>query len=134
MVSYVTMESDPPPVNPTLYGWRRDELSKVLVPIRLPDSIVAAPDGCSRSSPCKTKGCSCASARVACSLMCSCRVDIKNCQNEVKLIVSFNCHRMSINDALCCLFLLRLFQTFCNILKCCDIMHKKVTLFQIKIF
>ena len=83
MVSYVTMEADSPPLNPTLYGWRRDELSQVIVHIRLPDSIVATPDGCSRSSPCKTKRCSSASARVACSLMCSCRGDIKNCQNEV---------------------------------------------------
>ena len=28
-----TMEIDPPAVDPTLYGWRRDKLNKVLVPI-----------------------------------------------------------------------------------------------------
>ena len=78
-------------MDPTLCGWRRDELNKVLVPIGLHDTIAAAPDevlnmvkcGCSTSSHCKTKRCSCAPARVACSLMCSCRGDADICQNEV---------------------------------------------------
>ena len=31
MVCYATMEDDSSAVDPTLYGWRRDELSKVFV-------------------------------------------------------------------------------------------------------
>ena len=31
-------------MDPTLYGWRKDELNKVLVPIGLHDTIAAAPD------------------------------------------------------------------------------------------
>ena len=91
MVWYATVEVDPPAVDPTLYGWRRGELNKVLVPIGLPDSVAAAPDkvlnmvkcGYNTSSPCKNRGCSCASARVPCSLICSCSEDTAICQNEV---------------------------------------------------
>ena len=91
MLLYATIKTDPLAVDPTLTGWRRDELNKVFVPVGLPDSIAAAPDevlnlvkcGCSTSSPCKTKRCSCASVRVACSLMCRSRGDADICRNEV---------------------------------------------------
>ena len=68
MVWYATMKAGSSAVDPTLYGWRRDKLNKVLLPINLPESIAAAPDevlnmvkcGC---NPCKPKRCLCASAR-----------------------------------------------------------------------
>ena len=44
IVWYATIEADRPAVEPTLYGWRRDELNKALVPIGLPDRVAAAPD------------------------------------------------------------------------------------------
>ena len=71
MVWYATMKADPPAVDSTLYGWKRDELNKVLLPIDLPESIVTAPDellntvkfGCSASCSSKPKQCLCATAR-----------------------------------------------------------------------
>ena len=39
--------------------------------------------GCITFSTCRTKRCSCVSARVACSLMSSCRGDADICQNEL---------------------------------------------------
>ena len=63
---------------------------------------------CSASSPCKTKQSSCASARVACSLMCSCHGDADICGNEITKGQSEEddgsddgeSYSMSINDAI----------------------------------
>lgn len=44
MVWYTVLEVDPPAVDPTLRGRRRDELNNVNVSINLPDSITDTPN------------------------------------------------------------------------------------------
>ena len=89
IIWYSTMEADPPDTDPTLYGWLKDIVNKVLVAVGLPDNVSTAPEavlnmikcGCSSTSPCSTKRCSCSSASVSCSIMCKCRGDPVVCHN-----------------------------------------------------
>ena len=68
------MESNPPEIDPTAYGWTKDEQNKILTPVGLPDGIVPASQefrhvvkfGCSSNTPCPLKRCSC-------NVMCDCR-------------------------------------------------------------
>ena len=90
MLWYATMDVDTP-ADPTLYDQKRDKLNKVFAPIGLPESVATdqvevlnmVKCGFSASSPYKTRRFSCASAMVACSLMCTCHGDAAVCQNEV---------------------------------------------------
>ena len=90
MIWYSTMNSDPPDVDPTLFGWAKDMSNKILVAVTLPDNVSPAPEailklmkcGCSTTSPCNTKRCSCSSANVACAIMCKCRGDAAVFHNE----------------------------------------------------
>ena len=89
MIWYSTMKSDPPDVDPTLFGWAKDMANKILVAVARPDNVSSAPEailklkcGCSSTSPCNTKRCSCSSANVACTIMCKCRGDAAVSHNE----------------------------------------------------
>ncbi len=67
-------------LNPTEYGWARDEASKSLVPIMVPSEVKMAPPevleliqcGCSSSNPCSTARCSCSASKLPCTLFCTC--------------------------------------------------------------
>lgn len=60
--------SFPPPLNPTNYGWAKNEATHSLVPIQLPSNKGLAPPellkslrcSCSSEKPCSTARCSCA--------------------------------------------------------------------------
>ena len=83
---YATLEPDPPDLDPTSFGWTRDESNKVL----LPTTVLVAPDrilnmvkcGCSSSTACSSKHCTCSSASVSCIMMCKCRGDTEICYNK----------------------------------------------------
>ena len=67
LVWYSALSTDPPTIDPTQYGWTRDEFDKQLVPVGLPCGVAAAPEEvlnaikctCQSSSPCKSARCSC---------------------------------------------------------------------------
>uniref|UniRef100_A0A8C4NFY1 Uncharacterized protein n=1 Tax=Eptatretus burgeri TaxID=7764 RepID=A0A8C4NFY1_EPTBU len=60
-------ELQPPPLDPTQYGWKLDEASKSLLPIMLPPNVALAPPeilelircGCSSDKQCYTTQCRC---------------------------------------------------------------------------
>jgi len=53
-------EAEPPKLDPTVYGWERDDVSKSLEPVQLPTNVALAPEdvlemincGCSSEKPC----------------------------------------------------------------------------------
>ncbi len=83
------LQSDPPELDPTQYGWYRDATTKMLQPVMLPEDVSPAPIsvlklikcGCSSGRPCSTARCSCASAKLSCSMFCTCR-GREDCHNE----------------------------------------------------
>ena len=77
-----SLESNPPDLDPVLYGWSRDQTSNMLVfPEPLPRDVSPAPfdvpkmirRGCSSTRPCSTMRCSCSAARLSCSVFCGCQ-------------------------------------------------------------
>ena len=74
------LQSDPPDLDPTQYGWYRDTTTKMLLPVMLPEDVSPAPIsvlklikcGCSSGRPCSTARCSCASAKLSCTMFCAC--------------------------------------------------------------
>ena len=79
-------ESRPPELEPTKYGWRRDIVSKSLVPITLPPDVALAPPevlelircGCCSQTPCS---CRCSVAKLSCTVFCTCDGEAV-CDNE----------------------------------------------------
>lgn len=63
------------------HGWSRDDLSKKLVPIMIPQDTPVAPRevlqmircGCTTAHRCSTLRCGCAAARMSCSMYCRCK-------------------------------------------------------------
>ena len=82
-------EADPPAMDPTLYGWKREEASRSLVPVLLPPNVALAPSyileiircGCSSERPCFTAQCRCTAAKLPCTIFCTCRGDWA-CNND----------------------------------------------------
>ena len=62
---YLTMNPHPPNLDPTFYGWVRDEINKILYPVGIPEGISPAPPevlslikcNCSTNKPCSSKRC-----------------------------------------------------------------------------
>lgn len=73
-------DNNPPDIDPTEFGWRKDEKTKSLHPVPLPDNTELAPElilrlircGCQSATPCSTRMCSCKSANMNCTLFCNC--------------------------------------------------------------
>jgi hypothetical protein len=82
------LQQDPPDVDPTDYGWEKDELNKALLPISVPSDTQCAPSevlrmiccGCSADPPCSTTRCSCSQAQISCTPFCQCYAE--GCRNK----------------------------------------------------
>jgi len=85
-------EPDPLFLDPTEYGWVRDEATKTLTPRTLPLDVALAPPevlellrcGCSTDEPCHSQECGCNSGQVPCTFFCACRGG-PNCRNPYKI-------------------------------------------------
>ena len=85
---------EPPNLDPTEYGWSRDEDTKSLQPVMLPSSKSPAPDyilklvccSCASESPCSSSRCGCVAANLACTVFCHCQGG-SVCRNEQTRVV-----------------------------------------------
>jgi len=85
---------EPPNLDPTKYGWSRDEDTKSLQPVMLPSSKSPAPDyilklvccSCASESPYSSSKCGCVAANLACTVFCHCQGS-SVCRNEQTRIV-----------------------------------------------
>ena len=81
-------QPDPPPFDPTDFGWFRDESTKTLTPKTLPPDVALAPRevlemlrcGCSTEEPCGTQRCGCHTGHLPCTFFCACHGE-SHCQN-----------------------------------------------------
>ena len=84
------MESDPPDLDPTNFGWIEDTNSKILAPVTIPaDKLPAHPIalqmicyGCASDQPCATARCGCCASQFACTIFCNYFLT-NNCQNSL---------------------------------------------------
>ena len=90
VVWYATMDPHRPKLDPTYYGWEKNEKLKTLMSIGVPKDRKPAPDevlktikcSCTSEKPCATNRCSCLSSKISCSIVCSCRGDSRRCCND----------------------------------------------------
>ena len=74
------LNSDPPDMNPTDFGWKVDPSNQILLPVTLPTGTLAAPQqvlnllccNCSSTEACSTRRCSCRKTELTCSVFCKC--------------------------------------------------------------
>ena len=80
---------EPPSLDPTEYGWLKDEETKSMQPVMLPSTKSPAPDyilkliccSCASESPCRSGKCGCVAANLACTVFCHCQGS-SACKNE----------------------------------------------------
>jgi len=83
------LSEDPPDMDPCNFGWSKDEPTKSLVPVSVPDDVEPAPPeilqvircGCSTDQPCSTGRCKCTRAQLTCTFFCSCNAE-NVCYNQ----------------------------------------------------
>ena len=88
------IHSDQPDLDPTLYGWHRDENGTTLYPVTLPHGVFAAPEnilqllkcGCTTSRPCSSGRCGCVTAQMSCSIFCSCNAGSDCCNEQTRAL------------------------------------------------
>ena len=77
-------QGNPPPLDPSYYGWYKDDNNHCLMPVMIPTGVKAAPPevlklircNCSSDSPCSPSSrCSCSKAQMSCSEFCNCYND-----------------------------------------------------------
>ena len=81
---------EPLNLDPTEYGWCKDEETKSLQPVTLPPSKLPAPDyililvccSCASERPCHSSRCGCVAAHLACTAFCHCQGSSSICKNE----------------------------------------------------
>lgn len=69
-----------PNIDPTLFGWMKNDENKRLVPVASPKDTCIAPNyiiamtkcSCKTDEPCSSGRCSCRENGIACSIMCQC--------------------------------------------------------------
>ena len=74
------MDPHPPKLEPTCFGWVKNEILQTLKPIGVPKDRKQAPDevlktikcSCTSEKPCATNRGSCSSGKSSCSIVCSC--------------------------------------------------------------
>lgn len=89
---------DPPNLDPTQYGWMKEEQSTSLQPITLPTAVQPAPDyilkmvrcSCSSNTPCRSKACGCNTAHMACTLFCSCQGGVECANQHTKAVAELD--------------------------------------------
>ncbi len=81
---------EPLKLDPTAYGWFKDDERKALQPVMLPPSRLSAPDyvlklvccSCASEKPCHSSRCGCVAANLACTMFCHCQGSTFVCNNE----------------------------------------------------
>ena len=84
------MDSDPPDLDPTNFGWIKDTNSKILAPVTIPADKLPAPPilfkmiccGCASDQPSATASCGCCASQLACTIFCNCFLT-SNFQNSL---------------------------------------------------
>ena len=79
-------------LDPTLYGWQKDETSKPLIPVTTPAGTKPAAleigeliqCGCVSGEPCKTGRCGCSAAQLSCTVFCACGSNGQCCNKWTK--------------------------------------------------
>jgi len=83
-----SLNADPPDLDPTSYGWSKDEASASLSPTTVQDGVTLAPEqllklircSCKSDNACKSSRCSCTGANLPCSVFCICQSRLQ-CNN-----------------------------------------------------
>ena len=91
----------PPPLNPTDYGWAKNEATHSLVPIQLPSNKGLAPPELLKSLRCSCsskKPCNCAHLGLSCKEFCACESG-QLCGNLKTHEAQFDDSDMSISDS-----------------------------------
>jgi hypothetical protein len=87
-----TMAPNPPNLDATEFGWRKDEASKSLLPITVGQGIDLAPPeilkmircGCAAEDACSSSRCGCSSAQLPCTPFCNCmKSENISCHNRL---------------------------------------------------
>ena len=76
---YAALESDPPPHDPRDYGWKADDINKLLSATTVAEGDCLAPDcvlnvircGCDSESSCKRGTCGCTCHQISCAIVCA---------------------------------------------------------------
>lgn len=84
------LELDPPNLDPTNYGWIKEDSTKSLLPTTVPANVNLAPNAilklirctCTSVMPCKSSRCGCNNANLACTIFCSCHASIECCNEQ----------------------------------------------------
>ena len=84
------MDSDPPDLDPTNFGWIKDTNSEILAPATIPADKLPAPPivlqiiccGCASDQPCATTRCGCCASQFACTIFCDYFLT-SNCQTSL---------------------------------------------------
>ena len=83
------MKQDPPRLDPTDFGWSKDEVTKSLSPVTTPTNTATLPTkvlqmircGCSTDLSCSISKCGCVTAQLPCIVFCTCHSEEK-CSNK----------------------------------------------------
>ncbi|KAK3883332.1 hypothetical protein Pcinc_012368 [Petrolisthes cinctipes] len=83
------LQPHPTALDPTDFGWSKDELSKSLLPVTLKPNIAIAPAdilqavrcGCATNQPCNSSRYVCCHAHLSCTAFCKC-YQSENCHNK----------------------------------------------------
>lgn len=83
------LDLNPNVPDPTNYGYTKEEKTKSLLPVTVPPQVQLAPASilklirctCSSDMPCRTSGCGCHKANLACTIFCSCNGSL-TCHND----------------------------------------------------
>lgn len=84
------MDSEPPDLDPTTFGWIKDTDSKILTPLTIPADRLPAPPivlqiiccRCASDQPCATARCSYYESQIPSTILCNCFLT-SNCQNSL---------------------------------------------------
>lgn len=99
------LDTDPPDLNPTNYGWTKNNELKTLIPIATPENTLPVPAGvlqmiccgCSSEEPCAMSRCGCYAVQLACTIFCKC-FQTRNCKNRWTKDVENVCDEESESD------------------------------------
>ena len=73
-------EEDSPELDAEKYGWKKDDVNRLLVPTTIPEAVNLAPDsvlklircGCQSGTPYNSSRCGCRRANLSCTVFCTC--------------------------------------------------------------